>query len=113
MPVAGSIKTTEKVKLTISPKDVDLKPAVLDGVATWEIANAGIEIKLTAAVDGLSAYVEAPDALDPDPAKNVGTVTVKGKGAGDLEDTAVITVTEAGGGAAVSLGLEMGVPEPK
>ncbi len=81
--INGSLKTGNKVTLSIAPKKADGSDATLDGVPTWTNNGAGT---LEPAADGMSAVLRQL------PLKAVADVTVAGDA--DLDEDEVRTLTE-------------------
>lgn len=101
------LKDSDKVTLTISPKDAKGKPAKLDGIPVWTVDAANVAGMVVSA-DGLSVEINAGDpgtarvAVSADGDMGPGVTTLAG-----FIDISVIP------GAAVTIDITPGTPTPQ
>lgn len=107
MPLELKITNEQKIKVTLTPKTDTGKPAVLDGVPTWEVVSGNSTV--VAAADGLSADLVSAD--DPGDTQFLVKADADiGEGVEEISDIISLNVV---GATAKNLGLTAGQPEPK
>lgn len=107
MPLELKITNEQKIKVTLTPKTDTGKPAVLDGVPTWEVVSGNSTVVVAA--DGLSADLVSAD--DPGDTQFLVKADADiGEGVEEISDIISLSVV---GATAKNLGLTAGQPEPK